>query len=143
MVPKFSATITTGPGGKLKVHLDAPAQYETWIRSLGPDRRVDVIVQPPVKERSNRQNRYYRGVICKLLSEYTGHTKEEIHEALKWRFLRDDSDQNFQRTRSTASLTTKEFEEYVELCRQFGDEMGCRIPLPNEVVLDDDEAEPA
>ena len=37
--------------------------------------------------------------------------------------------------RSTTSLNTEEFSEYVEKCRRFTEEQGMIIPDPNEVNL--------
>ena len=94
------------------------------------------------KQRSNNQNRYYRGVVIARLSEHTGFTPEEMHEVLKWKFLRGwktlNTKQGFKEaeyTRSTAELDTKEFEAYMTKVREFASiELSCWIPEPNEQI---------
>lgn len=70
-----------------------------------------------------------------ILAEHTGYTRDELHEALKWRFLRlEDADHPLPTVKSTTELTTAQFEEYLEQVRTFGSvELGCYIPLPNEI----------
>ena len=44
---------------------------------------------PSGKQRSNQQSRYYWGIVVQILSEHTGFTKDEVHELLKRKFLKD------------------------------------------------------
>jgi chloramphenicol 3-O-phosphotransferase len=95
---------------------------------------VEVIVRRKRKQRSDRQNRYYRGVIVRILADHLGYSEDEMHEALKWEFLRVHHDDKPDTVRSTTTLTTLEFEEYCEKVRMWASkEFGCFIPLPNEV----------
>jgi hypothetical protein len=94
---------------------------------------LEVIIRRPRKDRSSQQNRYYWGVVVELLCESTGYTQDEMHNALRMLFLRDDSRQ-VPTIRSTAELTTVGFEEYLEKVRNWAsDALGCDIPMPNEV----------
>jgi hypothetical protein len=70
-------------------------------------------------------------VVVKLIAEFSGHTKDEIHEEMKKHFLQNRSG-NEPRVRSTSELSTLEFTEYVERCVQLGAEMGIIIPPPGE-----------
>lgn len=72
------------------------------------------------KIRSAEQNRYYWGVVVNMIGEETGHFPEEVHEHLKWRFLRIHG--KLETVRSTTSLTTIEFVEYCEKCRIWANE---------------------
>lgn len=98
----------------------------------------DVILRlgKPVKVRSNNQNRYYHGVVVKILSDDTGHTTEEMHEILKAKFLGRKfvtiGSVEVEVTKSTTDCTTEEFEHYLEQIRAFAaTNLGIRIPLPN------------
>lgn len=95
---------------------------------------VEVVVRRPRKHRSDRQNRYYWGVLIAILAEHCGYTSEELHEALKWKFLRVEADGPLPTVRSTTSLSTVEFEEYLEKVRIWAStDLDVYIPLPNEV----------
>lgn len=100
-------------------------------------KRVAVTVSRYNKTRSNNQNRYYWGVVIDVLAHHSeiGYTGQEWHEALKMLFLRVPGDGKKPDTvRSTASLTTAEFEQYNEQIRRWSLEtLGCLVPLPNEV----------
>ena len=67
------------------IKLDDQERYNKWISTL--DGRVQVIVKKFRNTRSNRQNKYYWKVIVGTLSEETGHSTNEIHQALKLKFL--------------------------------------------------------
>ena len=90
--------------------------------------------------RSLQENRYYFWVVIKILSEYFGYTPEEMHEVLKTAFLtkklrmKHDKRRKLTMIRSTTTLTTLEFEEYLEKVRLFARGFNVYIPLPNEEV---------
>lgn len=89
--------------------------------------------------RSGQQNRYYWGVVIKMLSEYTGFDPNEMHEDLARRFLSYfkviPTGEERTLTRKTSELDTKEFEDYLEQCRRLAAEhFDIIIPLPNEVL---------
>jgi len=127
MDPIFLASIKNG-----ELVFNNLRKFEDYLIPF-EDKEVEVIVRKLKKERSNEQNRYYWGVVIKLLSEHIGYIDEEMHEALKLKFLRDDS-RKIPTLRSTTDLTTIEFEEYLEKIRIWAaQELNCYIPLPNEV----------
>lgn len=86
------------------------------------------------KVRSLNQNKYYWGVVIKILSQHTGYTSDETHQELARMFLSYES--NSKRfVRSTAKLNTFDFEQYMDKCRKWAqEEMNVLIPLPNEVT---------
>jgi len=108
-------------------------RYDEVVRSLN-GKKVEVIVSPRTKsQRSDRQNRYLFGVCYKLISEHTGFEVEEVHELMKFRFLRSQVGK-YETTRSTKKLTTVEFNEYIEKINRFCiEEFGFDIPLPSKV----------
>jgi hypothetical protein len=90
--------------------------------------------------RSNKQNRYYWGVVIAILSEFTGFTPDEMHYDLKSRFLKyykviPSTGEERLLIRSTSKLSTEEFEKYVEEIRRWAiTELDVYIPSPNEYL---------
>jgi len=127
MNPIFRAVVQKG-----KVIFDRVGLFNDYLTLL-EGKEVDVIVRKHKKNRSNNQNAYYWGVCIKILSEELGYTDDEVHEAMKMLFLQDNL-RKIPTLRSTAALSTVEFEEYIEKIRQWAaQELSCIIPLPNEV----------
>ena len=97
---------------------------------------VEVVVRKPKSQRSSQANRYYFGVVVKLLAEFCGYEPDEMHEALAFRFLRieDDPITGSPRRQRTPKTNTKEFADYVDQCIRFAAELGVYIPQPGEVA---------
>lgn len=84
--------------------------------------------------RSLQQNKYYWGVVVKILSQHTGYTSDETHQELASMFLKYENNGKLF-VRSTTKLNTAEFEKFTESCRQWAaSEMSVHIPLPNEIT---------
>jgi hypothetical protein len=110
--------------GLLRLHL---------LRMVG--KPVEVTVRLAKKTRTNRQARYYFGVVVPLIAEQCGYDKQEMHELLAMRFLRveDDPVTGAPRRKHTPDTDTREFAEYVDACIRFAaQELGVYIPSPNE-----------
>lgn len=90
--------------------------------------------------RSGMQNRYYWGVVLKMIMEHTGDDKDDLHDYFKRKFLSYDkaikaTGEAYTRTRDTHDLDTGEFETYLEEIRRFAAvEIEIVIPLPNECL---------
>lgn len=126
MSPTIRASVTHG---KLTI-LDMP-RYTTWVSRL--DGLVELIIRKPVKKRSLNENRYYHGVIVKMISDHTGSSPEDVHQFLKRKFL-PDGGVIIPRTRSTTELTTVEAEKYYEEIRRWAAmELSLFVPQPNEI----------
>jgi hypothetical protein len=85
--------------------------------------------------RTSQQNRYYWGVVVAILAQECGYESEEMHEALKARFLRRRQEEEvggLPRIGSTASLDTAAFAEYCDQCIRLAAEMNIVIPPPDE-----------
>lgn len=94
---------------------------------------VRVEVGPKRKARSCEQNAYYWGVVLELLSDWSGYAPEEVHEALKAKFLGSfDSSKGLLISNSTSDLDTAEYEAYLANVRKWAEGQGLFIPLPNE-----------
>lgn len=102
------------------------------------DQDVELVLQNPEKDRSDRQRRYYYGVVMQKLCERSGYDKEDMNEIMAKMFLRfeiqmkDGSIGEFYRRPS--SLNTKETEVFHGKVRDYAmAEYQLYIPLPNEV----------
>ena len=96
------------------------------------------VVSPSVKDgtyrikkfiegRSVEQNRYYWGVVLTEISEYTGHTSDELHEYFKKEYLIEKS--TFIETyKSTTDLDIGEFIEYIERIKNWALTYNILIP---------------
>lgn len=127
ITPTFKGNVKEG-----KLVLEKRALFDMWLVGLeGKD--VVVNVRKYGKIRSSKENNYYWGIIIPIIQEYTGMFQDEVHEALKWKFLRMTRN-GLETCRSTASLTTKEFEDYCASIRVWARlDFNLNIPLPNEI----------
>ena len=114
-------------------------RIEDYIKTLS-DGEYEFIIRKPRKERSNQQNKYYRGVIIKIISSEIGYTEDEIHEILKYKFnpaYLKIKDEEIRVGKSTTILSTIEFEQMLTKIREWCSmELNLFIPLPNEVLYD-------
>ncbi len=124
MVPVFNGSVEQG-----KLKINNPSKLADYLRTI--EGNVQIIIEKPKKRRSENEHRYYWGVIVKLISDHTGHSKDEIHEALKHKFLWDGLV-----ARSTTRLSVSEAEEFYAQVRMWAaSELELMIPLPNEIIL--------
>lgn len=95
-----------------------------------PKCKTEIFVK--IKPRSRQENSYYWSVVVGTLADHTGFSPEEIHAALKMKFLKIVKGK-LESCRSTTELTVGEFEDYLSKIRMFAnEELNCLIPLPNE-----------
>ena len=81
------------------------------------------------------ENRYYWGVVLEVLSDWSGHTREELHEAFRQMFLGYEEN-GIKYAKSTADLTTVEMERYLEDIRTWAALHEIYVPLPGEATTD-------
>lgn len=117
------------------LHLDAPRFFKAALPKW-EGTRVTVTVAPEVERRRERANRYYRGVVLKMMADESGHTADELHELMKLRHLPAkvvDPITGDERTygRSTTKLTVAEFSLFLEAAMLDGAEwLGLTFPQP-------------
>lgn len=112
---------------KGKVRLDNPSNYLVHLSSL-EGKRIELSLQ---KERNNRtlnQNAYYWGVVIPILAEHHGYEPDEMHTALKYKFLKKHEDTDLVTTGSTKKLSTVEFGEYLDRIIRWAAQEGIVIP---------------
>lgn len=116
--------------------IERPVEYRQHLLNMvrGKDEAMaEVIVRKPRRKKSRQAHNYYMGVICATLAEYTGHTREEIHQAMKVMFLSYE-DNGIVYQKSTMDLSTSEAETYHASIRAFAmDTLQVYVPLPSEV----------
>jgi len=111
-------------------------QLKGYLHSLA-NGKYELFVRRRKRIRSLQQNRYYFGVVVRILADEWGWRPKELHNALKMKFLlivSDDDKPN--RIGSTTDLDTIGFEEYLEKIRTWArEDYNIIIPLPNEIEL--------
>ena len=112
------------------------SDFSIFLGQFGKDEEVECIVRKKQNRSSDRQRRYYWGVIVHIISEFTGEEPDVIHTELKKRFLKKFCEKlNCDVTPSTEKLTTAERERYHQDCRRWGSVvLNLNIPGPNEVA---------
>ena len=94
------------------------------------------------KQRSLSANKYYWGVVLKLISNETGESAENFHEYFKFKFNPKEMEVNGKTVTvggETKKMKQEEFMEvYVDKIRLWAMEtLNCYIPLPQEVIEHD------
>lgn len=109
-------------------------------------KRLRLKISRWTRQRSDRQNRYYWGVVVEMVwqmfLEYGNDmTKEEVHDFLKgpevgalFTEVMDPRGEIHRVPLSTTKLTTVSWEDYMTKCRAWAARMGLQIPEPNEVL---------
>ena len=115
------------------------ADKQGFIRWLSSKfKKNDWVEIKIIKWRSKRsldQNAYYWGVVIDILHKHLGYTKDEMHSALKYLFLKEEKN-GLTIIKSTAKLNTKEFSKYVEKVKDWASQkMGVFIPDANSELF--------
>lgn len=126
--PVFIGVVSDG-----KVRLDYPKQFAAYSTRFEGD-EIEVEIRKRRSRRSHDQNAYYWAVVIPLLASHTGYTHDEMHEALKAKFLgTEDMSHGLLRIGSTAKLNTLEFADLVDRVVLWAAEsLGVVIPLPDK-----------
>ena len=121
-----------------KLSLEDRGGFERTLQSH-EGREVAVWVKPAEQIRTSPENRYYWGVIVRMVADEMGIIPDEAHDFLKNLFLKVGIEKNGKRwevARSTTTLSVNEFESYCEKIRMWSaSELNTQIPLPNEVIV--------
>ena len=137
LVPIFTAKVTQG-----QIVMDDPRRLKLHLCRFKDGATVEVTVRRPSKKRSDNQNGYYWGVVIDLIHAHTGEKADVIHGILASEFLTRTGWQGKPYVKSTTTLTTVEFEKYLEDCRRWAAvALEIYIPLPNEVEIPEYQAE--
>ena len=122
-------------GGELKV----PGRKFLLAALKGwPDGPVDLEIRPFEETRRGRANRYYWGVVLKMMAAESGFSQTDLHEVLKLRhngksIVNPTTGQEIEIAQSTTNLTVQQFSDYIEACMLTGAEwLGLTFPPPRE-----------
>ncbi len=117
-------------------------EYWQWLNSQPLP--VKVLTQRMELQRTIDQNSYLFGVVYKTISDYTGHTVDEIHEFYKDRFnfeysLNPRTGEFELRYKSSTEETTASMGEFIDkVVSHAVNELGIGIPEANEVFYNDE-----
>lgn len=132
-----------------KLSISYRSKFEQAIRCL-PDCRVRVTVEKLYRKRSTftengtGQNGFYHHIVVTYYQQGAWETQQrtlthdQAHEELKnncnyKEYYNEETGTVMRTILSTSTLTTIEFEEYLQRCREFIEEwFSIRVPLPNE-----------
>lgn len=129
MKPTFNAVVT--PQG---INIHDITSFKRYIQTTYKNgEAVSVTVSRTKNPRSLNQNAYYWGVVLPVIGKNIGYTTNETHDALKDMFLTDRTGR-IPRVKSTTTMSTSEFEEYVATVRTWAyAELNITVPLPNNI----------
>ena len=121
-------------GGRLKPSPGQQATIGTFLRTR-EGKAVEVKFARPTTSRSQRQNRFYWGVVLTAIAESTGNSTEDIHVVLRDRLLPRKfitlGSKEVEVRKTTTDLTTEEFTLYLEAVRAWAaTELGITMPDP-------------
>jgi hypothetical protein len=128
MTPVFTGHVENG-----KLIYDAPHKFTSHLETL-EGKKVEITVRKLRTQRSQEANRYYWGIVLKVMSDYTGYDSEDCHEILKRKFLTIDRGTEHERSLSTAKLSSEDFWKYLEDVKNYLGMLGLYVPEPNEVT---------
>ena len=85
--------------------------------------------------RSSQANRYYWGVLIKIVADWSGFTSDEVHQEFRKKFLTYEKvhkNKTYKFTKSTVDLKVSEFSEYLKKCINYTQqELELIIPEPD------------
>lgn len=129
-IPVFVGLVQDG-----RLHIDHRKQFDAYLKRF-EGHEVELEVRKRRSKRSDRQNRYWWGVVVATLAQHCGYSPDEMHEALKHKFLsQDDLQRGLVRIGSTAKLDTAAFAELVDrVVLWAAEDLGVIIPLPEQAA---------
>ena len=123
----------------IAVDFDKEVQKLSLYRVLKHLKGLQIVtIKKHRAKRSSNENRYYWGVIVRILGDEFGYLPDEMHQVLKRLFLSYEKPNKITGeieifAESTSGLTTEQAEEYYEKIRIWAlSEFSILIPLPNE-----------
>lgn len=121
-------------GGKLS--LEDPDKFRDYLMGL-ENKEIALSVKRAEYQRTTPENRYYWGVIVRMVADEMAIIPDEAHDFLKGLFLKvgvEVGGKRYEIVKSSADLSIGDFEDYCEKCRNWGgSELGIHIPVPNEI----------
>ncbi|MFA5340264.1 MAG: hypothetical protein WC332_00665 [Clostridia bacterium] len=130
MIPIFTGNVIAGA---LRNYVTFKCQK--YLDTL-EGQAVEIIIRKPKTKRSDLQNNYYWGVVIELLSKELGYDQDELHEILKYKFLKKSSAfGGMEYVKSTSKLNTAEFEEYLDKIKRWSAEF-LKVVIPDPKMVE-------
>lgn len=130
IIKRFKAKVING-----KLTLRRLSLWNTNLQNF-EGKEVEVCIKKWRDKRTNQQNKYYWGAIIPLLAENFGYENEEMHEALKFKFL-SKGHTTLPTVISTTKLDTADFFEYIEKIKRWATiEYQIVLPEPEDLWQD-------
>ena len=129
--------IFRGSVKKGKLILDDPARYLVHLASF-EGKKIELTLRKSSSQRSLKANAYYWGVVVKLIADHCGYDSDEMHEALKYKFLSNhlEDEKGLTKIKSSASLSVDEFINYTnQVVIWAARDLQVFIPSPHEVEV--------
>lgn len=117
-----------------KLTLDWPTQFKAYAKHLAGE-EVEVILRKRRSRRSLKANAYYWGVVLPAISQQLeGWTVEDVHEAMKAKFLAQENlELGLWKIGSSRKLTVQEFGAYLDsIILWAAEKLGVVIDAPPE-----------
>lgn len=138
IVPRWKGKVQ---GGRFVPFMEYENDYDIHLSSL-EDKICYLTITDQEPDRSDNQNRYYRGAIVRDVANHIGITRDEAHALLGSMFLKEYvvaphvdkitgevTQRKYTVVKSTASLSKNEMKEYIEECLRWASmELGLYIP---------------
>ena len=105
-----------------------------------PSGEFDLVIKKAASKRSDNQNRLYR-VWVRIIAGDCGYSEPEMHDALRYKFLRRTAEINHEEVviiPSTTELTIRQMEDYMTQIEVLAIEMGITLPHPEDLALFDE-----
>lgn len=121
---------------KGKLYINDRKDMDEYL-ALQEDGEVQVIIQKRRKPRSDNQNRYYWGVVVRLIADEIGELDQDlVHHYLQIAVGNFKEIKGVKVPDGTSLKNTGEMEEYLERVRTWASsELSICVPLPNEVDM--------
>lgn len=117
-----------------KLTLDYAAQFRAYAKHLAGE-EVELVLRKRRSRRSLKANAYYWGVVLPAIAQrLEGWTTEDVHEAMKAKFLAtEDLELGLWKIGSSRKLTTQEFATYLDsILLWAAEKLGLVIEQPEE-----------
>lgn len=100
-------------------------------------RAVDVIVKQHRAAMSSPQLKYWWAVPVAILAEHCGYDRDEMHIAIKYKFLRTVDQNGLEVVPSIRSLDTAAMARLIEDVRRWAlTDLGVDVPAPGEIPIE-------
>lgn len=104
-----------------------PFLVEQMKEKLKSKKRIKVIITEDDDSRSNEQNERLWGFLYKSIGSYFGYTQDEMHQLMKYKFLRSEriiNGESVEVIKSTTKLSVKEMNDYQNQIEIWASQMG-------------------